>query len=106
MTIGTTVMVMKKRSTNRYSVAEAKAQLAEVLRSTETRPAVIQRRGRDVAVVLSLSDYQRLRDQAGVRPASQWLERLAQWRRRTGGSQFDPAPFVFQAARVDFEGPR
>lgn len=106
MTTCGSMMVMKKNAANRYSVAEAKARLSEVLRSTAKRPAVIQRRGQDVAVVLSLAEYQRLRDRAGVQPTTQWLERLAEWRRRSGGVEFEPAPIVFKAAEVDFGGGR
>ena len=43
-----------------WSVAEAKARLSEVLNQTQQEPQVIENRGREVAVVLSMADYQRL----------------------------------------------
>jgi prevent-host-death family protein len=94
-------MVMKK-SSSRYSVAQAKARLSEVLRGAEGTPAVIHNRGRDVAVIVSMADYQRLRAQAGQRPTTQWRGRLDEWRARTGGVEFEPAPLTLEPAVVDF----
>jgi len=96
-------MVMKKKSASRYSVAEAKAHLSEVLRGAEGSPAVIHNRGRDVAVVLSMNDYQRLRSRAGLPPMTRWLARLEEWRARTGGVDFDPEPMAFKPLEPDFE---
>jgi prevent-host-death family protein len=41
-----------------WSVAQAKASLAQVLSDATLGPQVIERRGKPVAVVLSLADYQ------------------------------------------------
>ena len=101
MTISRTMMVMRKSSA-RYSVAQAKAHLSEVLREAAEGPAVIHNRGRDVAVLLSIGDYQRLRSDAGVRPMTRWLARVGEWRRRTGGVEFEPEPMAFKPADVRF----
>lgn len=45
----------------RVPVTEAKKRLAAILRDSQRAPLVIQRRGRDIAVVISISDYERLR---------------------------------------------
>jgi prevent-host-death family protein len=45
-----------------YSIAEARKRLPELVdEALDGEPATITRRGRDVAVVLSLADYERLK---------------------------------------------
>ncbi len=44
----------------RINVSEAKAQFSEVLRQIPEGPTVIHNRGRDVGVLLSMSDYDEL----------------------------------------------
>ena len=52
-----------------YSIAEAKAQLAQVIRQAEERgPVELTRRGRPVAMVISTQEYQRL----GGKPEPAW----------------------------------
>jgi prevent-host-death family protein len=85
-----------KKSNRRWSFSEAKRHFAEVLLSIEDNPVVIHRRGRDAAVILSIQAYERLRAKAEDRPVAAWLARLEEWRRRTGGIDFDPAPMVFE----------
>jgi prevent-host-death family protein len=102
VTISVTFMVMKRAA--RYSVAEAKAHLSEVVRRTREAPAVIHNRGRDVAVVLSIGDYQRLRQRAGVSPVHRWLADLASWHKRTGGADFEPETLRLEPQPVDFGG--
>lgn len=46
--------------------AEAQARLDEILEEAQRQPIVITRQGRDMAVVVSIADYERLRD-ANVR---------------------------------------
>lgn len=47
--------------TKRFTVAEAKARFAECLRDAEEgRPVLITRHGRQVAAVVSLSDYEQV----------------------------------------------
>ena len=100
MTIFVTFMVMKRAP--RYSVAEAKAHLSEMVRSAEEAPAVIHNRGRDVAVVLSISDYERLRERAGISPARKWLSEVAAWRQRTGGAELKAPAVKLKPKDVDF----
>jgi prevent-host-death family protein len=44
----------------RVSVADAKARLSLLIREVEERPTVIQNRGRDVAVLVGLAEYERV----------------------------------------------
>ena len=46
----------------RWSVAEAKANLSEVVDRARAQPQVIESRGRPVAVVLSVEGYERLKE--------------------------------------------
>jgi prevent-host-death family protein len=45
----------------RISATEAKQRLAAVLDAAQREPVVIRRQNRDVAVVLSMEDYERMR---------------------------------------------
>lgn len=64
------------------SVAEARNRLTELLREVERGvPLAISRRGRSVAVVISDSEYERLRSAAGGADFSAWL---SSWRTRAG----------------------
>lgn len=77
----------------RIGVAEAKAQLPEILRSVSRRRTVIQKRGRDVAVVIGIDELRRLEEAGeGATAGARLLTRLARWRERTGGVEgFEPA---------------
>lgn len=98
-------MVMKKETsvlssrTRRLGVAEAKSKLSEVLRDAAQGPTVIHSRGRDLAVVLAIEDYERLtadqQDPGGGGAA--FLERVDALKRRHGGGVND-----FEPARLDF----
>lgn len=76
----------------RVGVAEAKAHFADLLREADTTATVIHNRGRDVAVVLSMSDYARLTSGvANLAPAGQQLIRaLLKWHDDVGGVDFEP----------------
>jgi prevent-host-death family protein len=76
----------------RVGVAAAKAQLPEILRSASRRRTIIQKRGRDVAVVIGVEELRRLEEAcAGSTTGERMLARLAQWRERTGGVEgFEP----------------
>jgi prevent-host-death family protein len=76
----------------RVGVAEAKAQLPEILRTAPRRRTIIQRRGRDVAVVIGIDELRRLEEAAGgATTGARMLARLASWRDRTGGVEgFEP----------------
>jgi prevent-host-death family protein len=43
----------------RLNVSEAKAKLSQALRDVGDRPTIIHNRGRDVAVLMSIEDYER-----------------------------------------------
>lgn len=45
---------------DRFTVSQARAKLAEVLALCETRPVLIERHGREVAVVISPARYGQL----------------------------------------------
>ncbi|WP_394836856.1 type II toxin-antitoxin system Phd/YefM family antitoxin [Pendulispora rubella] len=48
----------------RWNIAEAKASLSELVREAAGAPQRLENRGREVAVVLSVDEYQRLVEQA------------------------------------------
>lgn len=54
-------MAMKKRSPVRYSIAEAKDQLPALVREVAEAPVEITRRGKAVALVISMDEFERLR---------------------------------------------
>ena len=98
-------MVMKKGMqtlsprTRRLGVAEAKSKLSELLREAAEGPTVIHSRGRDLAVVLAIEDYERLTaDQPPPRAGgAAFLERVEALKHRHGGGGSD-----FEPARLDF----
>lgn len=89
---------MPSQKTRRLGVAEAKSKLSEVLRDTAQGPLVIHSRGRDLAVVLAVEEYERLT--AGQQPlragGSEFLQRVEALKLRHGGG------VDFEPARLDF----
>lgn len=89
------------RSTRRVGVAEAKSKLSEVLRETTQGPTIIHSRGRDLAVLLAIGEYERLvaEHPGGPGTGSTFLSRIEAVKRRHGGGveEFKPAPMSFQA---------
>jgi prevent-host-death family protein len=88
--------------TRRFGVAEAKSKLSELLRETAQGPMVIHSRGRDLAVVLAIKDYERLTadhqpSRAGGAAFLQRVEALKQ-RHGDGVSDFEPARLSFTPA--------
>lgn len=85
--------------TRRLGVAEAKSKLSEVLREVAHGPTVIHSRGRDLAVVLAIEDYERLvADQTpSIAGGASFLQRVEELKRRHGGGVDD-----FEPARLDF----
>ncbi len=59
-----------------WKVAEAKAQFSKLLRSAEKAPQIIENRGQEVAVVLSMDEYRSLQ---GSRESAQPAARLAEF---------------------------
>lgn len=49
-----------------WSVSEAKAKLSALLAKARRAPQVIENRGEEVAVVLSIEEYERLQQQAAL----------------------------------------
>jgi prevent-host-death family protein len=93
-------MTMLSQRTRRLGVAEAKGKLSEVLRDAAQGPLVIHSRGRDVAVVLAIEEYERLTaDQQPSRAGgSAFLQRVEALKLRHDGGVSD-----FEPARLDFE---
>jgi prevent-host-death family protein len=92
-------MPMLSQKTRRLGVAEAKSKLSEVLRDAAQGPLVIHSRGRDLAVVLAVEEYERLT--AGQQPSraggSAFLQRVEALKLRHDGGVDD-----FEPARLDF----
>jgi prevent-host-death family protein len=98
------MMVMRKATvsssprTRRLGVAEAKSKLSELLREAAQGPTVIHSRGKDLAVVLAIEDYERLtadqhRKNAGGAAFLQRIEAVKH--RHGGGADFEPARLDF-----------
>lgn len=83
----------------RLGVAEAKSKLSEVLRDAAQGPTVIHSRGKDLVVVLSIEDYERLTaDQQPPRGGgAAFLQRVEALKQRYGGGVSD-----FEPVRLDF----
>jgi prevent-host-death family protein len=77
----------------RWNVAEAKAKLSEVLHEAQGAPQVIESRGRQVAVVLSMDDYRHLaelQDRAAPRERLAEFLRFSEALRKEGGATLRP----------------
>jgi prevent-host-death family protein len=79
----------------RLGVAEAKSRLSEILRDAAGGPTIIHSRGRDVAVILAVEEYDRLTAEHGGHTAgARFLERIEALKHQHGGGvdDFAPAP--------------
>lgn len=102
-------MVMKQvssgavRRARRLGVAEAKSQLSAVLRDASEGPTIIHSRGRDLAVLLAIEDYERLvADQEVSRGGgAAFLERVEALKKQHGGGVDDFTPDRLSFAPVD-----
>lgn len=100
-------MVMKKgaevQRTRRLGVAEAKSKLSEVLRDVAEGPTVIHSRGRDLAVVLAMEDYERLTagQQSQRTGGAELLRRIEILKQRYSGGVDDFEPARLDLAPVD-----
>jgi prevent-host-death family protein len=70
MVIAATIMTMSSRSSH-WSVASAKAELSRLVESAQSHPQVIERRGKPVAVVVAIDQF----EDAGA--AARWRKFLA-----------------------------
>ena len=89
-------------NTRHLGVAEAKAQFARIVQNAPERRTIIQRRGRDVAVVLGIDEFRRLEKAgAGATEGARVLAALVRWREATGGVE----GFTAEPASVAPENP-
>lgn len=90
------MMVMSSRAI-RVGVAEAKARFAEVVGNADKRRTIIQRRGKDVAVVIGIDELARLEEAGrGATAGTRLLARLERVKASAG------VALDFEPARVDF----
>jgi prevent-host-death family protein len=89
---------------SRLSVAEAKTHLSSVLRASDRKATYIHRRGNDVAVLVGVEEYERLRANDRSVELSGFLRTLEQLKVKHGGGadEFLPKRAVFEAMPVAF----
>ena len=82
------------RHPRRIGVAEAKSRLSELLRDAAAGPTIIHSRGRDLAVVLAVEEYDRLAtEHTALRGGGGgFLERVDRLKQRHGGGTEDFRP--------------
>jgi prevent-host-death family protein len=89
------------RAHRRVGVAEAKARFSEVLRESVRSPTIIHSRGRDLAVLLAIDEYEQLATPSarGAGTGAAFLDRIAAVKRRHGGGvdEFSPPAMRFRA---------
>ena len=96
-----------RKKPKRVSIADAKARLSSLIRDAERRPTVIQNRGRDVAVLISLADYERVSSLVSApaeSKAERFLREVGTLKERFGGGvdDFDPEKLDLRAPTVHF----
>ena len=88
------------RPHRRIGVAEAKARFSKVLRDAASGPTIIHSRGRDLAVLLAIEDYEQLAADRARAPGTgaALLRRIDAVKRRHGGGvdEFKPSPMSFR----------
>jgi len=88
------------RPPRRLGVAEAKSRLSELLRHVTTGPMIIHNRGRDLAVVLAVEEYDRLTAEHNVArtAGAAFIDRIDALKQRYDGGveDFAPARLVFE----------
>jgi antitoxin Phd len=78
-----------------YSIAAARNQLPGILHDVEHgRPVEITRRGKPVAVVVSIQEYRRMSS-----PRTSFAEAYAAWRKGVDPEDLDAEPGYFDALR-------
>lgn len=89
------------RAHRRVGVAEAKARFSEVLREVGGSPTIIHSRGRDLAVLLAIDDYEQLAASSarGAGTGTAFLDRIDAVKRRHGDGvdEFSPPAMKFRA---------
>ena len=81
-----------RTSARRVGVAEAKANLSSLLRDTKSGPVIVHNRGRDMAVLVAIDEYEQLSRHAEAKPVAQFLLRVAELKNRYGGGVDDFEP--------------
>ena len=69
----------------RLNVSEAKAKLSQALRDLEGSPTIIHNRGRDVAVLMSMEEYERLAATTRGPAMRTFLEAVDDLKHKLGG---------------------
>lgn len=81
--------------TEQYSIAEARQDLAALVRKLENQPSIeITRRGKTVAVLLSLQEYKRL-----VADRTGFFSAYMKFRQNVDLSKLDIDPEIFTGVR-------
>ena len=85
MVMTTIIMTMSTRG-HRWSIASAKAELSRLVASAQRRPQVIERRGKPVAILVAVEQF----EEGG--PAARWRKFLAASAlvRASGGAELRP----------------
>ena len=76
-------------SAHQWSIASAKAELSRVVGQAAKRPQVIANRGKPVAVVLGIDEYERLSKDTRARASYRALLELSAQLRNDGGVELD-----------------
>jgi prevent-host-death family protein len=79
-------------SSSRWNIASAKAQLSRVVRQARRAPQVLESRGKPVAVVLSIEEYDRVAEHEQQREGYQRFLRACEELRRQGGAELEIPP--------------
>lgn len=83
-----------------YSLAAARDNLTAIVRDVETVAAVeLTRRGKPVAVLVSIDEYRRL-----TAPAESFSSALARFREQVDVTQLDLGPELFEDIRAQESG--
>jgi prevent-host-death family protein len=88
------------RRAKRLNVSEAKSKLSRALRELEDSPTIIHNRGRDVAVLISMENYEQLlaaERSANTPTVSSFLQTIDVLKRKFGGGAVlaaEPMEFV------------
>ena len=73
---------------------EAKNRFGELLEAIQRAPVEIAKKGRAVAVMISVGEYQDMKKRLGELEKSTDFSRLREWRENAAGSRIDPATDV------------
>jgi len=84
---------------SKYSIAEARDNLAKIVHEVESGPVELTRRGRPVAVLVSLNEYERLQG----RGRSLW-EEIDRFRERENLERNGIEPDAFEGIRDQTAG--